>query len=251
MPHIITRFTKCMIRTFFCLKSGYRTKIIFLQLWLEAVENALQEIQLKEKETLVLLEKLKHRLERYHILEQELVEKNEKFGIYLEKIEAKNEKIERLENTVKDNKLKLVEQDNEFDMLRKKLRVLKDRDSKLTDLEVKFMELEKKFVNFSNSSENVDNKCSSCDFIAKNSQGLKVHIKAKHTAPLKFKRFVCDFSSATKSELTEHNDIYWNSHRMTFYPEKKKYYLEEMEQIKIDGFTVKENFYNQVMKSDG
>ena len=30
---IITKFIKCMIRTFYCWKSGYRTKIIFLQLW--------------------------------------------------------------------------------------------------------------------------------------------------------------------------------------------------------------------------
>ena len=33
MPHIITKFTKCMIRTIFLLKSGYRTMIFFLQLW--------------------------------------------------------------------------------------------------------------------------------------------------------------------------------------------------------------------------
>ena len=115
---------------------------------MDAVENALQEIQLKEKESLDLLEKLKHRLERYDILEQELVEKKEKIGTYLEKIEAKNEKIEKLENTVKDINLKKVEQDKEIDMLKKKMRVLKDRDSKLTDLEEKFQELEKKAVIF-------------------------------------------------------------------------------------------------------
>ena len=33
MPHIITKFTKWMIRRFFRWKLGYRTKIIFLQLW--------------------------------------------------------------------------------------------------------------------------------------------------------------------------------------------------------------------------
>ena len=33
MPHIITKFTKCLIRTFYYWKSGYRTKITFLQLW--------------------------------------------------------------------------------------------------------------------------------------------------------------------------------------------------------------------------
>ena len=48
-------------------------------------------------------------------------------------------------------------------------------------------------------------------------------------------------------ELTEHNDIYWNSHRMTFYP---RYYLEEIEKMKKDGFKVKEDFINSVMKLD-
>ena len=43
---------------------------------------------------------------------------------------------------------------------------------------------------------------------------------------------------------------YWDSHRVTFYPEKKKYYLEEIEQMKADGFTVKDSFYNDVMKID-
>ena len=34
---------------------------------------------------------------------------------------------------------------------------------------------------------------------------------------------------------------------MKFYPEKKKYYLEEIEQMKEDGFTVKEGFYKDVL----
>ena len=114
---------------------------------------------------MALVEELKYKLERYDILEKEFVEKNEKLGTYLEKMGVKNEK---LENTVKDNKLKIVEQDKESDMLKKKLRVLKERDSKLTDLEVKFEELEKKFVDFSQkpletSSKDVNNKCSDCE----------------------------------------------------------------------------------------
>ena len=36
---------------------------------------------------------------------------------------------------------------------------------------------------------------------------------------------------------------------MTSYPEKKKYYLEEIEQMKIDGFTVKETYLNNVLKA--
>ena len=93
-------------------------------------------------------------------------------------------------------------------------------------------------------------KCENCSFIAKNEQVLKVHFTAKHTQPQKFKCFVCDFSSLTKEELTEHNDVYWDSHRMTFYPKKKKYYLEEIAQMEKDGFTVKESFLNEVLKSN-
>ena len=83
---------------------------------------------------------------------------------------------------------------------------------------------------------------------ASNESSLKVHLKAKHTEPQKFKCKTCDFSCATKNELTTHNDVYWDSHRMCFYPEKKKYYLQEIEQMKKDGFTVKESFYNDVLK---
>ena len=36
-------------------------------------------------------------------------------------------------------------------------------------------------------------KCDECGFLAKNEQGLKVHRKAKHTEPEKFKCFKCDF----------------------------------------------------------
>ena len=36
---------------------------------------------------------------------------------------------------------------------------------------------------------------------------------------------------------------------MTFYPEKKKYYLTEIEQMKSDGFTVKESYLNNVLKA--
>ena len=78
---------------------------------------------------------------------------------------------------------------------------------------------------------------------------LKVHIKAKHTQQEKFKCSTCDFSCPTKEELTEHNDVYWDSHRMKFYPKKKKYYLEDIAKIEKDGFTVKGSFLNDVLKS--
>ena len=86
-----------------------------------------------------------------------------------------------------------------------------------------------------------------CDFVAKSEQGLKVHVKAIHTKN-KVKCWKCDFTCETKSDLTEHNDTYYYSHRMGYYPHRKKDYLEEFEQLKSDGFTVKEDIINEVMK---
>ena len=37
---------------------------------------------------------------------------------------------------------------------------------------------------------------------------------------------------------------------MTFYPHKKRYYLEEIEKMKQDGFKVKEDFIDKVMRLD-
>ena len=129
------------------------------------------------------------------------------------------------------------------------MRVLKENESKVMDLEFKLEEVVKK-VNEAFEKEISRNKCSECEFVAKSEEVLKVHFKAKHTDTQKFKCCTCDFSCATKIELTAHNDIYYDSHRMKFYPEKKKYYLEEIEQMKEDGFTVKEGFYKDVLNID-
>ena len=75
--------------------------------------------------------------------------------------------------------------------------------------------------------------------MAKNEHGLKVHMKAKHTEQNRIRCLKSDFTYATKSELTEHNDTYYYSHRMSFYPHRKKDYLEEFEELKMDGFIVK------------
>ena len=141
-------------------------------------------------------------------------------------------------------------------MLKKKLHVLKEKEKMLTDLEIKFEELEKKVENMRVShivekdSEIQENKCEKCGFLAKNEQVLKVHFKAKHTEPEKFKCFKCDFSAPTKSDLTDHNDEYWVSHRMCLNPGRKKEYLEDFQLLKIDGFTVRESLYNEVLKWD-
>ena len=131
------------------------------------------------------------------------------------------------------------------------MRVLREKDAKILELESKLHDLVKEIDKITSDKETdlEDIKCKECSYIAKNGQALKVHIKAAHTKPQKFKCFTCDFSSSTKEELTEHKDVYWDSHRMTFYPEKKKYYLEEIEKMKNDGFTVKESYLNNVLKA--
>ena len=150
---------------------------------------------------------------------------------------------------MKDTDLKVFEQTKEIAILKKKLRALKEKELKVIDIELKLEEVVKK-VNEASENQMLRNKCSECDYVAKSDEVLKVHFKAKHTEPQKFKCCTCDFSCATKIELTAHNDIYYDSHRMKFYPEKKKYYLEEIEQMKNDGFTVKEGFYKDVLKCD-
>ena len=171
-------------------------------------------------------------------------------------VREKNEKIEKLDDKIKDTNLKIFEQGKEIDMLKKKLHVLKEKEKRLTDLEVKFEELGKEVENMRVSqivekdSEIQENKCEKCGFLAKNEQVLKVHFKAKHTEPEKFKCFKCDFSAPTKSDLTDHNDEYWVSHRICLNPGRKKEYLEDFQQMKIDGFTVRESLYNEVLKWD-
>ena len=80
-----------------------------------------------------------------------------------------------------------------------------------------------------NNPRDEEIKCSNCDFVAKNENSLKVHMKAKHTEPQKFKYKAFYFSCATKSKLTAQNEEYWDSYRMCF---KKKYYLAAIDQMK-------------------
>ena len=135
--------------------------------------------------------------------------------------------------------------------MKKNFCVLKENDAKIEDLENKIEKLVEKVDKMKSGKQTYleDIKCDKCTFIAKNENVWKVHWKTKHSPPQKFKCFTCDFSCPTKEELTEHNDIYWDSHRMKFYPEKKKYYLEEIAQMERDGFTVKESFLNSVSKA--
>ena len=229
-------------------------------------EDSDDAFEMLKKENIEINEKLTKVIEDIELIsakEKESKDIIEKLKLFENTVEKRNEKIKMLENKTKDLELKIHEQNKETDLLKKKLRVLKENESKITDLESKVEDLVKKVDMFSDKAFETTSqvqvrhmtideeiKCSKCDFVSRNENVLKTHVKARHSDPQKFKCKTCDFSCATKTELTTHNDIYWDSHRMCFYPEKKKYYLKDIEQMEKDGFTVKESFYNEVLKCD-
>ena len=100
-------------------------------------------------------------------------------------------------------------------------------------------------LNFVTPQTNYVN-CEKCQFIAKNANDLKVHVKSEHTEQKRFKCWTCNFACASKDDLTTHNDKYWYSHQMRPNTNHKKYMLEEFEELKKDGFIVKEDSINMV-----
>ena len=78
-------------------------------------------------------------------------------------------------------------------------------------------------------------KCDHCDFVAKNKFGLKIHFHKKHSSA-KFNCFTCDFKCETRSDLLEHNEMYYYSHRITLNKEHEKEILDEFQQLDEDGF---------------
>ena len=69
---------------------------------------------------------------------------------------------------------------------------------------------------------------------------------SKHTEQKQIKCWKCDFTCTNKSDLTEHNDKYWYFHRMCLNSIHKRFILEEFEELKKDGFTVKEDTVKMV-----
>ena len=161
----------------------------------------------------------------------------------------KNVIISKLEEELQKMNLKLSENEQALRKINKKLNVLNERETFFVESKDRIEKLEKSVENLMTRSEKKadENKCEKCEFVAKNEQGLKVHMKAKHTEHNRIKCWKCDFTCATKSELTEHNDTYYYSHRMSFYPHRKKDYLEEFEELKRDGFVLKEDIVQEVL----
>ena len=63
-------------------------------------------------------------------------------------------------------------------------------------------EIHNLYTTFLNPSSEVN--CDVCSFVAKNVQGLKIHMKAKHTISMKYKCTLCDFETNNKKIFNDH-----------------------------------------------
>ena len=65
----------------------------------------------------------------------------------------------------------------------------------------------------------------------------KIHFHKKYSS-VTFKCFTCYFTCETYSELVEHNDIYYYSHRQKLNKEYEKEILDEFQRLDEDGFLI-------------
>ena len=172
-------------------------------------------------------------------------------------LEENNNKVLKLEAEIQDMQQKFLEKDQTVSKINKKFNFLKEKVTLLFDLEVKFENLEKKVdkihvkpgtdsekdaVSEEKTPQNSsvctkEVKCDLCDFVAKNKFGLKIHFHKKHSSA-GFKCFTCDFTCETHSELVEHSDFYYYSHRQKLNKEYEKEILDEFQRLDEDGFLI-------------
>ena len=172
-------------------------------------------------------------------------------------LKKNNEKVAKLEAEVQDIHQKISEKDQTVSKINKKFNFLKEKVTLLFDLETKLDTIEKRIESISkisvNTIENVADsktlqkagsksagdtgeiKCDLCEFVAKNKFGLRIHFHKKHSTA-KFNCFTCDFTCESHSELVEHNDRYYHSHRITLNKDYEKEILDEFQQLDDDGF---------------
>ena len=164
--------------------------------------------------------------------------------------DQQTEKMSKLENEMKNISLKMSEKDLTVSKINKKYNTLKEKVTIIFDMEPRLEIVEKKVDKIVNEpvqtkkaadnkdAENVGEiKCNQCDFVAKNKFGLKIHIHKKHSTA-KFKCDTCDFTCESHSELVNHNDRYYHSHRRTLNKENEKLILDEFQQLDEDGFLI-------------
>ena len=156
----------------------------------------------------------------------------------------------KLENEMKEMHLKMSEKDLTVSKINKKYNTLKEKVTIIFDMEPRLEIVEKKVDKIVNEpvqtkkaadnkdAENVGEiKCNQCDFVAKNEFDLKIHIHKKHSTA-KFKCDTCDFTCESHSELVNHNDRYYHSHRRTLNKENEKLILDKFQQLDEDGFLI-------------
>ena len=167
-------------------------------------------------------------------------------------LEKNNEKVTKLESNIHDMNKKISEKEQTISKINKKYNFLKEKVTLLFDLEAKFDVIEKKvekiLINEKGAvsedpksditSEDVENlKCSMCDFVGKNKFGLKIHHHKKHLTAT-FNCDTCDFTCESYTDLVEHNDTYYHSHRRRLNKENEKLILDEFQQLDADGFLI-------------
>ena len=190
--------------------------------------------------------------------DEEVKNLQEKLKNVEKELKDKNVKIMKLEADIKDIHIKMSEKEHTVSKINKKFNFLKEKVTLLFDMEAKIEVTEKKIEKIVNepiqtteeavdtktegngksanfTGNTVEVKCNLCDFVAKNKFGLKIHFHKKHSTA-KFKCFTCDFTCETHSELVDHNDRYYYSHRITLNKENEKHILDEFQQLDEDGY---------------
>ena len=188
----------------------------------------------------------------------EVKELEDKLKIVEDDLEKNANKVLKLESELQDLHHSFKEKDQIVSKINKKFNCLKEKVTLLFDLESRLDTLEKKVEKTNvetviekdsekdlekdsnpqhNSECTKEIKCDLCDFVAKNKFGLKIHFHKKHSTA-KFKCFTCDYTCESHSELVEHSDKYYYSHRRALNKDHEKYILDEFQQLDEDGFLI-------------
>ena len=176
----------------------------------------------------------------------------------LNDVEKQNEKIENLEKMVKNLQDNQIKQDeifeNKIDSMENILKTLREaiaeKDSEISNLEVKIDNLKAKLSTEEKSDKKKEKnkiKCSVCDFTSKSEQGLKTHMKRKHTnfSAEKYPKNcdLCESVLENESELKSHMKVhsysemkfkcedcdFWGENELTMEVHTGKYHSEIIE----------------------
>ena len=214
-----------------------------------------------KEETAAKFNEIKNMLNEKEKLEKKISDSDKKLKEFENKIsELEGKLIEKAErddrNTLKKRNILQRLEDIETRSDEKDIQI-KILSEKIEGLEIKLKQRNDNIdiENDENETENLDlplkqpssdpassevKKCEKCDYTADNDADMKIHMQAKHKRNKTIKCWRCDYRTKNKTELTEHNDKYWYSHRMSIEERFKKYILEEFEELKKDGFTINE-----------